>query len=93
MLAEILSGHGPIGELITQIKADPQAFRERIMAQAQAAGVSTYVLTPGGLNVSGPGSPQHVDVVDELTKAADLHDKGALTDAEFEQMKKKLLGE
>jgi hypothetical protein len=86
-LAQILSGHGPIGELVAQIKADPQAFRERMMAQAQAAGVSTYVMTGTG------AAPEHVDVVEELTKAADLHDKGALTDAEFEQLKKKLLGE
>jgi hypothetical protein len=91
MLSQILSGNGPIGELIAQIKADPQGFRDRIMQQAQAAGVSTYVL-----NSQWPGAaqqPRHVDVVEELTKAADLHDKGALTDAEFEALKKKLLSE
>ena len=37
--------------------------------------------------------PQHVDVVEELTKAAALHDKGALTDTEFEALKKKLHGQ
>ena len=41
---------------------------------------------------AGP-PPKHVDVVEELTKAAALHDKGALTDAEFEALKKRLLGE
>ena len=32
-------------------------------------------------------------MIDELTKAASLHDRGALTDAEFDALKKKLLGE
>ena len=98
MLAQILSGHGPVGELIAQIKADPQGFRNRMMAQAQAAGVSTYVMTPQGMaplagGATGAAPPQHVDVIEELTKAANLHDQGALTDEEFESLKKKLLGQ
>ena len=32
------------------------------------------------------------DTVDQLAKLADLHDKGALTDAEFTAMKAKILG-
>jgi hypothetical protein len=94
-LSQILSGQGPIGELIAQIKADPIGFRNRMIAQAQAMGASTYVMAPQGMTpLSAPGaSPQHVDVVEELTKAAELHDKGALSDAEFEALKKKLLGE
>jgi hypothetical protein len=96
VLSQILSGHGAVGELVAQIKADPQGFRNRMIAQAQAAGVSTFVMTPQGMTPlasPGAGAPQHVDVVEELTKAADLHDKGALSDAEFEALKKKLLGE
>jgi hypothetical protein len=99
MLGQILSGHGPVGELVAQIKADPEGFRQRIMQQAQAAGISTYVMSPQWLAQAGAGGPgqigqpQHVDVIDELTKAADLHHQGALTDAEFEALKKKLLSE
>jgi hypothetical protein len=96
MLAQILSGHGPVGQLVAQIKADPQGFRNRIIAQVQAAGGSTVVMTPQGfqsLAITGGAAPTHVDVVDELTKAADLHDKGVLNDAEFEAMKKKLLSQ
>jgi len=103
MLSQIVTGKGPVGELLNEIKSNPEAFRARIMAQAQAAGVSTYVMTPQGMTQIGgtpgaatgvPGAPpQHVDVIDELTKAAALHDKGALTDEEFEALKKKLLGE
>jgi Short C-terminal domain len=96
MLGQILGANSPITELISEIKADPQGFRNRIMQQAQAAGVSTYVMTPQGMApTGGTGQPaqQHVDVIDELTKAAELHDKGALTDEEFEGLKKKLLGQ
>jgi hypothetical protein len=94
VLAQILGGNGPVAELLSQIKADPQAFRERIMQQAQAAGVSTFVMKPQGMApISGAAPQQHVDVVEELTKAAALHDKGVLTDAEFEALKKKLLAE
>jgi Short C-terminal domain len=95
ILGQILSGHGPVGELVQQIKADPEGFRQRMLAQAQAAGVSTTIMSPNWIAAPGGGAPQagHVDVVDELTKAADLHSKGVLTDAEFEALKKKLLGE
>ena len=94
MLGQILGGRGPVGELISEIKADPQAFRARIMAQAQSAGVSTFVITPRGFQPVGTIAPSgHVDIVEELTKASDLHDKGALTDDEFDALKKKLLGE
>ncbi|MGZ4262121.1 MAG: SHOCT domain-containing protein [Solirubrobacteraceae bacterium] len=95
VLGQILSGHGPVGELVAQIKADPQAFRARVIAQAQAAGVSTVMVSPQWSVPSGGGPPQpaHVDVIDELTKAADLHHQGALSDAEFEALKKKLLAE
>jgi len=97
VLAQILSGHGPVGEMVAQIRADPQGFRQRIMEQAQAAGASTFVMTPQGLtpigHPAGAAPPTHVDVIDELTKAADLHDKGALTDEEFEKLKHKLLGQ
>jgi hypothetical protein len=95
-LKAMFMGKGPIADLIKEIQADPQAFREKMMAQAQAAGVSTLVMTPQGFQQAGatPGAqaPTHVDVIEELTKAADLHDKGALTDAEFEALKHRLLG-
>jgi putative oligomerization/nucleic acid binding protein len=95
VLGQILSGHGPVGELVRQIKSDPEGFRQRMLAQAQAAGVSTTIMSPNWIAPAGGGAaqPAHVDVVDELTKAADLHDKGVLSDAEFETLKKKLLGE
>jgi hypothetical protein len=96
VLKQMFGGKGPISDLIKEIQADPMAFRQKMMAQAQAAGVSTFVMTPQGFQqmggAGGGAAPSHVDVVDELTKAADLHDKGVLTDAEFEALKHKLLG-
>src|SRR5438067_171617 len=61
----MFTGKGPIADLIKEIQADPQAFREKMMAQAQAAGVSTFVMTPQGYQQTGatPGAqaPTHVD--------------------------------
>jgi hypothetical protein len=96
MLKQILGGQGPIADMVKEIQANPQAFREKMMAQAQAAGVSTFMVTPQGYQQigapAGAAPPTHVDVIEELTKAADLHDKGALSDSEFEALKHKLLG-
>jgi hypothetical protein len=44
-----------------------------------------------GQGLSGAGTPQP-DTVDQLAKLADLHDRGALSDAEFTAMKAKILG-
>ena len=104
LLGQILSGHGPVGELVAQIRADPEAFRQRMIAQVEAAGGSAAMIPPqwdanlaaGALPTGVPPSQpqaQPLDVIDELTKAADLHHKGVLNDAEFEAYKKKLLGE
>jgi hypothetical protein len=42
---------------------------------------------------TGAAPPAKPDVVDQLTKLADLHERGALTDAEFEAQKAKLLAQ
>jgi len=47
-----------------------------------------------GMQISpAPASASQPDVVDQLTKLAELHDRGALTDAEFQAQKAKLLAE
>jgi hypothetical protein len=52
-------------------------------------------LSAGGIVIGGPAAPAapapKPDVVDQLAKLADLHDRGALTDAEFQAQKAKLL--
>jgi hypothetical protein len=73
----------------------------RGLIDAQAARVNQAL---AGLGISGLGAAQVVDLrdqagssatadpIDELQKLADLRDRGALTDAEFEQQKRRLLG-
>src|SRR4051794_26256074 len=46
MLKQVLGASGPIHDLVQEIQADPMAFRNKMMAQMQAAGVSTFVMTP-----------------------------------------------
>lgn len=101
MLGQILSGHGPVGELVAQIRSNPEAFRQQMMSRLEAAGYSPVTLSVqtgtqmGAGTQLGAGAAQSkpVDVIEELTKAADLHHKGVLSDAEFEAYKKKLLAE
>ena len=51
---------------------------------------------PGTVFVDGNrvlgANPPASDTVDQLSRLADLHDRGALTDAEFSTMKAKILG-
>jgi hypothetical protein len=59
--------------------------------------VNGKLVSGGGLQVqpAAPApapAPAPVDALDELGKLADLHDRGALTDAEFAAEKAKLLG-
>jgi hypothetical protein len=75
---------------------DPQAFRAKMRERASqmnaSALASAGVVAP---NTWVGGVPQGVaqpDPADEIAKLADLRDRGALTDAEFEAQKKKLLG-
>ena len=77
-----------VDRMRTAALADPEGFRKLMEEKGPAA----FGL-PGV-----PGAPPVVaaptkDPIDQLAKLADLRDRGALTDAEFEAEKKKLLGE
>jgi hypothetical protein len=73
---------------------DPAAFREKMRERANqlnanamaAAGVGQ---PPPWMTPAGAVQP---DPADEIAKLADLRDRGALTAAEFEAQKKKILG-
>jgi hypothetical protein len=65
--------------------ADPAAFREQMREQAAAG------LNPLGMPAMQPTAPPP-DTADQLSKLADLHDRGALSDEEFEAAKKRVLG-
>jgi hypothetical protein len=75
-------------------RAEQREKVKQMMADAQAAhGVAPTNLIVGGQPVYpgqlGGGS----SAADQLTKLADLRDRGVLSDAEFETQKRKLLGE
>jgi len=75
---------------------DPAAFREKMkergsqMAASATAGAGTGM--PNVLIGGVPAAAAAPDPADEIAKLADLRDRGALTDAEFEAQKKKILG-
>ncbi len=84
-------GSGPLADILQQASQDPEGLRARL--QAQGSGASAFVVTGAGVAPLGgaPAAPQ-TDVADQLTKLADLRDRGVLTAAEFEAQKQKLLG-
>jgi hypothetical protein len=50
--------------------------------------------SPWGAPVAGaPVAPDPADPVDRIARLADLRDRGALTAAEFDVQKKRILGE
>jgi hypothetical protein len=73
--AEAAASSGHLAEYIEQRKAE---------AMSSAGSVI-------GGNVVLPGTAAKPDVVDQLTKLANLRDRGALTEAEFQAEKAKLL--
>jgi Short C-terminal domain len=80
-----------IASILQQATSDPEGLRARM--QAQGSGASAFVVTPGGLaGLGGTPVEQQPDIADQLSKLADLRDRGVLTDAEFEAQKQKLLG-
>lgn len=80
-------GGEPAQDLMQEAIDDPAAFREKMRARH-----SGPVVMIGGQQVSGATVGQPVDPADEIAKLADLRDRGALTDDEFETQKKRVLG-
>lgn len=71
----------------------PDQKGARIMALMAGMGVSTTSMVVDGQPIAGGRSSDAATTADALTKLADLHDRGVLTDDEFEAQKQKLLGE
>jgi Short C-terminal domain len=82
------------------------AMRDQAMAALRSGQMAEYIedmkakalrgelpgtVVVGGNVVSGGGAHKP-DVIDRLTKLADLRDRGVLTEAEFEAQKAKILG-
>jgi hypothetical protein len=62
-------------------------------AIANAQKMQQQATQGGAMNMGGMGMPGAADPVDKLEKLQALKEKGALTDAEFEAQKAKILGE
>jgi hypothetical protein len=78
-----------IADMMRSAVSDPQAFKKLMREQGPAAFGVTGQMQGTPLNAA----PAAADPLDRLTKLADLHDRGVLSDTEFETEKKKLLAE
>lgn len=75
-----------------QSGGDPEKLAE--MLRTQFGGGEATVIEGGDMTVIGPGAgaSSGTDPVELLTQLGELRDKGVLTDEQFEQQKKRLLG-
>ncbi len=78
-------------EQAQQVQAQ-QAWQQQQAEQAYAAQQQAAQQQAAPAAPPAPAAPAGVDLTAELTKLADLHTKGLLTDAEFAAAKAKLLG-
>ena len=80
----------PMTDVIRQAMANPTAFREEMMRR----GAEMQQQALGAMQAAQPQqSQQGADPIDRLEKLAALKDRGLLTDEEFEQQKRKILGD
>jgi Short C-terminal domain len=81
-------------EMMAAVKNGTVAqYIEEQKAKALRGELSGTVIVNGTQISPSPAATPQPNVVDQLTKLAELHDRGALTDAEFQTEKAKLLAE
>ena len=80
--------------LVAGMKAGEARAQQQYQAQAQQQAAVEEARQQGAAQAQQQAAapPAATDVTAELTKLADLHKQGVLTDEEFAAMKKKLLG-
>jgi hypothetical protein len=75
---------------------DPAAFREKMRERASQMNANAVaaagIAAPNPWVAAVPGGAAQADPADEIAKLADLRDRGALTEEEFQAQKKKVLG-
>jgi vacuolar-type H+-ATPase subunit H len=94
---EIMAGDsGKRAEQILAIQRDPSILpdqkRARITELMSGMGVAAPNMMIGSQPPAAAPTPDPAATADALTKLAALHDRGVLTDAEFQAQKTKLLG-
>jgi hypothetical protein len=93
----LLTQSGSSGEDRFLSITDPLGFRNSIMSQKAADRLvdtptrAAVVAAQAAPDVVQPAAPSSTDAADALARLADLHDRGALTDAEFEAKKTEIL--
>ena len=92
-VAEAVARH----EKVMARMRDPEARRQQVeemkaKAAAQAESAAAIQETMSTAFSQAPGGAPGTEVADQLSKLADLRNRGVLTDAEFEVQKAKLLG-
>ncbi|RDH76601.1 SHOCT domain-containing protein [Mycolicibacterium moriokaense] len=88
----------PLNDVIGRAMADPNAFREEMMRrsaemqqQGMAAAAAMQSQIPG--NPTGYPPPQTPDPIDRLERLANLKERGLITDEEFVEQKRRILGD
>ncbi|MCB0939912.1 MAG: SHOCT domain-containing protein [Mycobacterium sp.] len=76
----------PMTDMIRQAIADPDAFREEMMQRSAE-------MQQRAMNAVQAAQAQAADPVDRLERLAALKDRGLITDEEFAQQKRRILGE
>jgi Short C-terminal domain len=90
-----------VSERAAAARAQGEAIVDALRAGdfAQVEGLKAHLATggaaegPASLGAARPGGAGPVDPLERLERLADLHDRGALTDAEFAADKAKILNE
>jgi hypothetical protein len=79
----------PMTDVIRQAIADPNGFREQMIAR----GTQVQQQAMAAMQAQAGAVPASNDPVDRLERLASLKDRGLITDDEFEQQKRRILGE
>lgn len=81
----------PVAEMIRNAIADPNAFRAQMMQRG--AEMQQQAMAAMQAAQPQPAAPAAPDPVDRLERLAALKDRNLITDEEFEQQKRRILGE
>lgn len=84
----------PMTDMIRQAIADPNAFRAQMMQRsAEMQQQAMAAMQAAQAQAAGSQPPPSDDPVDRLERLAALKDRGLITDEEFAQQKRRILGE
>lgn len=83
----------PMTDMIRQAIADPNGFRDQMMQRGTEMQQQQAMAAMQAAQAQQPAPPASNDPVDRLERLAALKDRGLITDDEFEQQKRRILGE